>query len=920
MYSWSVPEYYCVRIEDRKPGSWRHPVASVLAVTTVVFLSSIVRTNVYDVKDDLIQINAAVPAERLDDAKTSLAWADHLFWLNNGPRAAAFYARAQQLFARRGDKRGELEARIGLMRSRAETMSFVELSMFLNKQLQRPIVREDLKLRLRCLIAKGYTDIEIDYRAAKRDWIEAQEIAKQLGQDQWVIRASGELGLVAFMEGDARRAAMLLGGALLSTMANGDIGGQIRFLELLGTGFEEVNRDSEALNFFQRAIRLATSEEDSGFPFMAYEGEAQALLSLGRPDTAKSVLKDALLRATAGEKLGHQAHILMLLGKLAARTGQIGDAIEYLEDAAKAGMRMQFYSVVGDSMFELARLYRDIGNLSAAQDRAAKGLIASQRVGDRYFVPRDLTVLAELQARIGHLVEANALYQQAEDVITGMLMTVDEPYWRSSLSASMSETYLEHFDLARKQGDVENAFRILEQVRGRTLAWALKERQNFAKSESAQTIALENEISGLQIQLMRSNSSLDRDKVLDRLAECERRLGLAWAITKGPNKAVIVQPVSLQRMREDLKPDEILLEYVLDDPIAFCLAITHRNARLRVLPSGRKEIETLTHKYISELRAKGADIQLSRRLYESLIHAIPETARTTRIIVVPDGVLNLLPFEALRNEQDEYLVKEWSVGYAPSATILDMLRRRRKRSAPKPFLGVGDAAYQNQGGAGEKITSPNDFVTRIFRDVADLSGLSLYDLPHTRAEIVKISKIMGPQSVMLLGKSATETIFKKEPLDQFRVLHLAVHGFADRQFPERSALVLGSDSQSGDDGLLQVREILKLRLNADLTTLSGCDTGVGRLQGQEGISNLVQAFLVAGSRSVVASLWSADDTFADALMEKFYYALAQHEDLSSALRDAKLSLLRKYGDEISPFYWAAFVVVGETSTLVKIEQ
>ena len=124
------------------------------------------------------------------------------------------------------------------------------------------------------------------------------------------------------------------------------------------------------------------------------------------------------------------------------------------------------------------------------------------------------------------------------------------------------------------------------------------------------------------------------------------------------------------------------------------------------------------------------------------------------------------------------------------------------------------------------------------------------------------------QVAMLLSKDATETAFKKEPLDQFRVLHLAVHGFADTQYPERSALVLGADPESSDDGLLQVREIIRLRLNAELTTLSACDTGVGKLQGQEGISNLVEAFLVAGSKSVVASLWSADDTFASALMEQ----------------------------------------------------
>jgi CHAT domain-containing protein len=233
---------------------------------------------------------------------------------------------------------------------------------------------------------------------------------------------------------------------------------------------------------------------------------------------------------------------------------------------------------------------------------------------------------------------------------------------------------------------------------------------------------------------------------------------------------------------------------------------------------------------------------------------------------------------------------------------------------------LGDVAYENQGAAGRKIPTPASVRERIERGIADLSGIGLHDLPQTRAEVEEIGKIVGSDAVILLGKDATETAFKKEPLDQFRILHLAVHGFADTQDPERSALVLGTDPKSSDDGLLQAREIMRLRLNAELTTLSACDSGVGKLQGQEGVSNLVEAFLVAGSKSVVASLWSADDTYASALMEQFYQRLARGEDTSSALRNAKLDLLAKYGDQVSPFYWAAFIAVGETSTPIGIRQ
>jgi len=846
-----------------------------------------------------------------DDPEALIAKADHFYWLNNGPRAAPLYGRAEQLFSERGDARNEIHARVGHLRSQAETMSFVELSRFLEQELHKPMMERDRSLRLWCLIAKGYTDIEIDYRAAKRDWLEAQNIAKDLGQTAWVTRASGELGLIAFLEGNPGRAARLLGSALLSTMTNGDTGGQIRFLELIGNGFEEVNRHAEALKFFDRAIKLAESEKDSGLPFIAYEGKGQALVALGKQDEARKVLEDALTKARSQQKKAHEAQLLILLGRLAARTGDIHRAIEYLEHAGQFATDAQFFRMEADAMFELARLYRDTDDLVTADARATQGLAASKRVGDRYYVPRNMTILADLKARRGHVSEASALYTLAEDVIEGMLISVAEPYWNSSVVGSMSETYLHHFELLNKSGDVPDAFNVLERVRGRTLTWALEDRRAIQASQPEQTAALESEVASLQLQLMQTSDSGERQQLLDKLVEIERRLGFAW--TNAPDKRLPARPAPLKKVREDLAANEILLEYVLDDPNSFCIAITRNSARVQILPAGVKQIESLIQEYLGEIRAKGKAIEQSKRLWEYLVKPVPEAATKTRLVVAPDGMLNLVPFESLRDERGRFLLASRVISYIPSATILDSLRRAQELApAPRPLLAVGDVAYDNQGGVGRKVPPAATFRGRIERGIADLSGIALHDLPQTREEVQEIGKVAGPDAVLLLDTNATETAFKKEPLDQFRILHLAVHGFADTQYPERSALVLGADPKSGDDGLLQVREIIRLRLNAELTTLSACDSGVGKLQGQEGVSNLVEAFLVAGSKSVVASLWNIDDASTSALMEDFYERLARGEPTSLALRNAKLNLLAKFGDQLSPYYWAAFICVGET--------
>src|SRR5208337_1802669 len=317
------------------------------AVVVVLTTASYYVVTAYRREATRIRLTSA-DVQQSADPQVLLKAADRFYFLNNGLSAAPLYARAEKLFSERGDARNELHAKVGRLRSEAETMSFVDLSRFLNEQLQNPIVQADKKLRLWCLIAKGYTDIEIDYRATKRDWLEAQEIANVLGEKQWATRASGELGLVAFLEGNPGRAARLLGGALLSTMASGDTGGQIRFLELIGRGFEEVNRHTEALRFFERAIKLADTEKDSGLPFMAYEGKAQGLVALGKSVEAKTVLEDALSKARSQQKRGHEAQLFILLGKLASQRGDRRQAITDLESAAQFSKRVQFFRMEAD--------------------------------------------------------------------------------------------------------------------------------------------------------------------------------------------------------------------------------------------------------------------------------------------------------------------------------------------------------------------------------------------------------------------------------------------------------------------------------------------------------------------------------------------------------------------------------------------
>jgi CHAT domain-containing protein len=177
------------------------------------------------------------------------------------------------------------------------------------------------------------------------------------------------------------------------------------------------------------------------------------------------------------------------------------------------------------------------------------------------------------------------------------------------------------------------------------------------------------------------------------------------------------------------------------------------------------------------------------------------------------------------------------------------------------------------------------------------------------------SALGSNQSTVLLGESATELELKKQPLHDYRVMHFAVHGIVSTTFPARSALVLRP--AGAEDGLLQAREILTLRLAADLVTLSACDSGTGTVHGHEGVASLVRSFLSAGGRTVVANLWTADDRFSLGLMREFYRHVSAGKDVASALRQAKLTMLDQYGPRAAARLWSGVLVYDDGAGTAK---
>ena len=242
---------------------------------------------------------------RSNDPHRMLSEANRYYWTHNLPAATPLYGRAEMLFEQSHDDSNALYAKIGLIRSELQ-MPFGEMSEYLAAQLKTPLVQNDPALRLWCLGIKGDADLEVKAGPARQDWEEARSLAEQLGDKQWANRAAGELGLVNFLEGNYHQASYLVGHTLLTAIRDGDIGTQVRYLEIIGNGLNGLNRPSEGMVFCDRAIAIAGRDKDVGTPFMALESKAEALLLLNHKDQAQALMERTLAEAQSERTWEHE--------------------------------------------------------------------------------------------------------------------------------------------------------------------------------------------------------------------------------------------------------------------------------------------------------------------------------------------------------------------------------------------------------------------------------------------------------------------------------------------------------------------------------------------------------------------------------------------------------------------------------------
>lgn len=635
-----------------------------------------------------------------------------------------------------------------------------------------------------------------------------------------------------------------------------DGGRQARALAAMGAVYDRLGRYRDALESYRQALRFEERTLDRHRQALALGNLALVYLRMGLPGPAVVHGAQALSLARVFPDVRLQASLKQAYAASLAGAGDFAQAERTYSETLSLVSRLSSPELRGLVLAGRGRVLLALGRLDEAERNIREALDLAVSSRDSLLHLQAKSGLALVDWQRGDLGAAVEHLEESRRLVESSRGILSNEGDRMSYGETISQIY-------------SNLSAILREVDGRRPNRAVRARAFLAVEQS------------------RARSLLD----------------LLGGGGKGSAFAG-VEPSAVP-----LGPEELFLSFELGERRSALWILSSRGLEWRELPS-RSAIEREVESFLDAVRLPPRSPEnpferhreRARRLYALLLApADSELRRATRLILSPDSMLYRLPFEALiapsTGGGERYLVETHAVSYTPSAAVLANLRRRR--AAPNPagrsFLGIGQP---------ETASGPDPESV----------------IPYAAEEVQRVGALFAPEKRRLLvGAAADERSVKEARLSEFRMLHIAAHGRADERFPLRSALFVGADEATGEDGILRMAEVLELELASDLVVLSGCETGRGRLLRSEGALGFSWAFLSAGASTVAVSLWNVNDRATSELMVAFYEGIVGGREpvdgpevtLADAMARAKRRMLasdrRAYRH---PYYWAPFILIG----------
>jgi CHAT domain-containing protein len=716
-------------------------------------------------------------------------------------------------------------------------------------------------------------------------------------------------------------------------------------LNALALVYAELYETTLAENRFNKALELAGRLNDLPAQTLALTGLANLYHQQG--DQAKALNYAARAHQLNRQKdAGAEAALLSLIGQIRLEDGLLQEATGPFEEA------LAIYEKASDSAGQsrvlsvLSSLSLQAGQKPVALEQAEQAVGLAEKLMARVATHADYTNLRDVRWRallsraraeraLGEKERARKSYAAAiGDFVAlwwGWAIYSATESCAIAFKEEAQAAYREYVDLLMEMGQVEQAYEMADSAKGRTILNRIAARRQSPtaiNSEQATALAKRSqEAAGRRLQLLDPNLSRQQQASLQQAiddAEAEiQEAQLKAEIEHSRAFMVWSEPATVKQLQEQtVRGQPALAEFLLGENHSFVWLFSHGQLFHATLPP-RRQIEQAVGEYLKLLANPPGSLSIDRdlanvrargaALFTTLFGTLAEQIEPgQRLIIVADGLLHYLPFEALLHGE-RYLIQDHEIIYNPSASILslwqDAAAHHSTGGEPLELLAIGDPVFEP---ATRSVGAKKQTMFSSTRRPQPLAsrGLPFATLPRTRDEVEYIAGLFpADRRKVLLGRQSTEAAFKRERLGHYRRLHFATHSQIDEKTPWRSAVVLTPDE--AEDGLLDVNEISRLDLDCDLVVVSACQTGRGQLLSGEGIVGLSRAFLCAGARTVIVSLWNVSDNSTSQLMKDFYTKLIGGLGNAAALREAKLRMLGSNKVTRHPHYWSSFVMVGK---------
>jgi len=739
---------------------------------------------------------------------------------------------------------------------------------------------------------------------------EVRRLSRASGDVELEENALGQQAMAHDALGDPPRALVSLDSALALSRRHGMRRQEGENLRIRGDLYLEAGDYQRALSFYGLANEIVTAldlPEETGDVLMS---TAEAQFALGRLDLARQRADEALRMHRAGGFRLAEFGDLAVLAELAQASGRTADAQRYLRSTSALASTLRTDVAAGDLALAEARVadragdWRRVLNVLDAA-RAPLALAGNRALWETH------ALRARAYSRLGQLEAAVAAGRQALDRVERVRQSYASGTLRTSYVSSKASVYAEQVVALLRLGRTGEAFEVADAGRGR----ALVERLLVARNDVRRTEGAARPLMEAEDLLARIDSLVARIRQLEQTRPPrersaaydadERALGARLAAAQGDYEALLVRTseadptgvallgnarTSESAVRAALSPDEAILEYFMMPDSLLVFVVTRESVRSITSDISADELvarvrlarDLLGRRDVGATESQPVLEALHNRLMRPALAMLPGD-RVRRLLVVPHGTLAYLPFGALRDESTgKYVVEQYALLHLPTASALVALR-----GATRPATTEGrNVAF------------------------APLAG----DLPATRLEAQRFRRsVRGAETVV--GARASEEALRAA-LSFGGIVHVATHGVMNPRNPMFSRIEVAEGAGVGpdDDGRLEVHEVLGLSIRSPLVFLSGCETGLGAawstsFDRSEDYATLAQAFLYAGARNVVATLWRVADESAAEFAGQFYGGL-RSLGAADALAAAQRRMIADSRYQ-APYHWASYQVSGD---------